>query len=97
MVGTKARHLQRVAHAAAGIACQILQRTVDIVVGNHDGIAFLEKSLDALRRLALLLAVLLRQHPGPGLACAALGAAAKGGLVEFHGFDRHRLHPELWC
>jgi hypothetical protein len=68
-----------------------------IVVGNHDGIAFLEQSLDALRRLALLLAVLLRQHPGPGLACAALAAAARCGLVEFHGSDRHRLHPELCC
>ena len=101
VLGAKACHLQRVAHAAPGFAGQILQCTIHVIVGHHDGIALLEQGFDALGSLALLRLILLGQHSGPGLTDAALGAAigigAQGGLVEFHGLDWHCLHPELFC
>lgn len=54
MFGAKACHFQRITHAAPGLARQILQRTVHVVVGDKRSIAFVEQGLDPLRSLMLL-------------------------------------------
>mmetsp|Transcript_6218 Transcript_6218/g.25153 ORF Transcript_6218/g.25153 Transcript_6218/m.25153 type:complete len:345 (-) Transcript_6218:315-1349(-) len=77
MVAAEAGHFQRVGHAAAGGQREVLQRAVDVVVGDEHGVVLLQQRR---RTLGQALAVAGRQrgrHLGPGMR----GGAGAGGVL----------------
>jgi hypothetical protein len=78
VVTAEAGHLQRVRDDAAGGQRQVLQRAVDVVVGDEDGVVLLEQRRGALGHRVALGGRQWRGCLGPGMG---RGAGAGGVLL----------------
>ena len=88
MVATKARHLQRIRHAATGFLGQVLQIGIHVVMRDQHGLPLLEQPFDAGLQFIALLARQHGRHLGPGMGDAAGAGLLVGEHVRAIEFNR---------
>ncbi len=89
MIAAKARHLQRIGHAAASFQRKVLQIAIHVVVRHEYGVVLLEQSGGTGLQLRTLIPIQRRGHLGPGVGRASGARGVLQVVVKGDGFFDH--------